>query len=526
MISASPERTRRILCCWMPNWALQRRREQLAGHHHVVYRGDHRRGRVVAGTSRAAAALGVRRGMPLAEAESLLPADAVFLPDDPRGDRRSLEQLAMWAQQFAPQMGVESPPSGVSRDSFSPETLIADVTDVCRYFGGEWKLVHQMAGGMAKRKLRARIAVAHSLGAAWGLAHAAEATPVIAPAYRPPAPLPRILADLPVWALRLPPSLVSLLRSLGLETVGLLASIPPESLKLRLDSLVVERLEQFLGSADEYFPVVHATGDYCCEVRLEPPVTCWERLEPVWRELATELAARLAADHRGALRLDVELATSEGSCSRTLYFAQPSRDVRRWAELWRLQREWLPEIQAVCALALRASITARPSPRRSQVLVGCSWRLADESAHWMARQWAAVLDRLAARLGHRAIFRARLLPECVPERSWIAEPPTLRPPRLRPARWSRLFPGTLPLTLLGRPHPLPLQSPELPRDFQWHRKVEKVRRSWGPRQIDAGWHEGVVLSREYYHLETEAGRRCWVFYSRTKRRWYLHGWDG
>ncbi len=522
----------RYLCCRLPAWPLQHRGQILASPYQVLYRVDQRRGRIVTEATRAARRLGVHRGMPLAEAESLLPQAAHFLPHDPRLDREELEQLAIWTHRFTPHVGIESPFPGTPADHFSPESLLADVTHSSRYFGSEWELLRQMARALAARRLQARLAIAHSIGAAWGLAHAGNITPIIAPPLRPHSPLPPMLADLPVTALRLPVALSHSLRMLGLETIELLAALPRAALKLRLDPLILKRLEQFLGIADESLPVVHAASTYDCSIDLESPVTSWLLLKPIWQQLASQLAAQLLADHRGALQLDVELTSPAGKLVRSLHFTQGSACPSRWYELWKLQQESLPDLRAITGLRLTASITARFPPRRAATLPSIDLETQDDSNSILSAQWSTTLDRIAARIGRHALFRPRLLAEPVPERAWCREPPTRRPPRLRPPRQPRHIPCGRPLQLLATPLPLAISTPTLPRQLTLprplfrHRAPRRIRRVWGPQQIDAGWRNGPPIHREYYHLETDDARRWWIYYSLDEQRWYLHGWDG
>ena len=523
--AAWPWRTRRVLCCRLPGWTWQWRRSELPGAYHLFYRVEARRGRVVATASPAAWACGVRRGMPLAEAESLLPGPARVWPHDPAEDRRALERLAVWAQQFAPVVGVESPPAGMASDQFSPECLLADVTHVCHYFGGEWNLVHRLHRAMACRGLQVRLAVAHSVGAAQGAAQAASFSPVVVPAYAWPDRLPRVLAELPVRALRLPAESLRVLGDLGLTTVGALAEVPREAIRLRLGPGVVERLEQFLGIADEPIVAVTPPMELSSERVLESPASSWEELEPAWREAAGELAERLASEHRGVLELEVELQAEERVHLHTLEFTQACTALERWLELWRLRRESEKHVGPVHKILLRARSLARlPAPVARSLFDG---RRAP-GAKWRERAggWRSVLERLTAKLGRRSVVRVRLVPDPFPERSWEAVTPTRRPPRWKPDRWGELAPGMQPLTLLSSPKPLPDATCQVPRFLRRGGRREKVRRRWGPRRIEGGWREGKVVVREYYHLETESGRRYWVFYAPREERWYLHGWDG
>ena len=511
---------RRILCLWFPQWPLQRTHRKSTPLR-ILYREDRQRGRQVAMASAAAARRGVRLGMPLAEAESLLGKSARYQALDSQSDREALGQLAVWAQQYSPHVGLETvAPCSL----FSPESLLADVTRTSHYFGGEWKLLHAAARSLARRGLQVRLAIAHSIGAAWGIAHTASSSPVSAPGYTSTAPLPSLLADLPVSALRLPAAALTTLQTLGLETAGQLAALPSETLRLRLDPLVLKRLDQFLGRIDESIRVEHRSPKYRCHINLEPPATSWDLLEFSWSTLADQLAEQLAADHRGALQLDVELGTPCGPSTHSLHFSQPSANAQAWLRLWQLKRESLREVRAIDALTLTVPLTAQPNPHRTRSL---PWQ--DTTSPQVApatEEWQVSLDRLAARLGPGALFRPRLLAEAVPERAWAPQPPHRSPRSLAPKPLRKLFPAGRPLHLAPAPIPI-VMSTTLPlKQFSWQGRRHDVRRVWGPERLEVGWWRGPSVRREYYHLETSDARRWWFYYCLPQKKWYLHGWDG
>ena len=77
-------------------------------------------------------------------------------------------------------------PSGVSssvpswgwKRHIRPESLLLDIGKVSERFGGERALAEQVARSLAERRFYARLAVADSVGAAWGLAHYGRLSPI------------------------------------------------------------------------------------------------------------------------------------------------------------------------------------------------------------------------------------------------------------------------------------------------------------------------------------------------------------
>src|SRR6476659_5272437 len=130
---------KRVMCLRLPNWPVQWRYithvahvagPSVRGQAIVVHAPDRGKDRVVA-CSRAARKRGVRVGMLLAEAQSLWPGSAekavCFEKHDPHSDREKLSELAAWAGQFSPYVGID--------DAESPDCLLIDVTG-CDYFAG------------------------------------------------------------------------------------------------------------------------------------------------------------------------------------------------------------------------------------------------------------------------------------------------------------------------------------------------------------------------------------------------------
>jgi protein ImuB len=122
-----------------------------------------------------------------------------------------LAALALWCQRFTPLTALD-PPDGV----------VLDITGCAHLFGGEAGL----QAALAARLPGARMAIADTAAAAWGLARYGGE-----------------LMALPVAALRLPPETAARLRKIGVRTIGQLARLP----RAGLESSVI-RLRHTLSS--------------------------------------------------------------------------------------------------------------------------------------------------------------------------------------------------------------------------------------------------------------------------------------
>ena len=106
----------------------------------------------------AAARLGLKPGMALADARAMYPmltvADA-----EPEADRRLLEAIADWCGRYTPLVGLD-PPDGI----------MLDITGCAHLFGGEAALGHDLVRRLALQGLAARAAIADTVGCAFAVA--------------------------------------------------------------------------------------------------------------------------------------------------------------------------------------------------------------------------------------------------------------------------------------------------------------------------------------------------------------------
>jgi protein ImuB len=141
---------------------------------------------------------------------------------------------------------------------------------------------------------------------------------------------------------------------------------------------------------------------------------------------------------------------------------------------------------------------------------------------------AALIDRLANRLGSGALCRLMPQESHIPERA--ARPaPVLAP--MAGAGWDRE--RLRPVRLLLRPEPIEAMAPvpdDPPVFFRWRRREHRVRRADGPERICGEWWRNATAAeelRDYYRVEDEAGRRFWLYraglYRPDATRWFLHG---
>lgn len=429
-------------------------------------------------------------GTRLADARTLCPQLAVA-PSDPAEDHAFLEALALWARRWGPWSALD-PPDG----------LLVDVTGVAHLFGGEAALLADVRAGFAARRIAVHLAIAPTAGAAWGLAH---------------CPLPNgekeeadPLARLPVAALRLDPAVLTVLRRLGLKRIGDLDRVGRDALQrrfrnrkdpaanplLRLDQLRGLVAEPLLPVVPEILPLVQR--------RLLEPIRHRELLERVLADLADDLVRELEAQGKGARRLELGLWRVDGAVTiRSLECAAATRDP---AHICRLFSEKLGEIDAgfgIETVRLRTSWAEQLAPGQGDMT-------APEERP--GTTLAAFIDRLATRLGPRAVTRPVPHASHIPERAQRWQPP-LEP---APPRQEELRFHARPLKLLDKAERIAVlyATPDgYPKAFRWRGAVHEVARVEGPERIAPEWwrERSSARLRDYYRIEDGEGRRYWIY---------------
>src|SRR5262249_18184532 len=298
---------KRVMCLRLPNWPVQWRyvaqvarasgRDQAI----VVHAPDRGKDRVVA-CCRAARKRGVRAGMLLAEAQSLWPGSAekavCFEKQDPDGDRERLRELAGWAWQFSPYVGID--------DAESPDCLLIDVTG-CDYFaGGEAGVAEKAANGLRMNGYWAVAAIADTIGAAWAVAHygvrtGAEVTIV------PPWRHEEALRTLPVEALRLPLRVADQLHEVKVVRIDQLLVLPRESLPSRFGPDLLPRVDQAPGNLPEVLKAEKPVEPLEAHWDFELPVGDQQTLMAIFEHLLERLLKKVPRDRLGVHRMLVTL---------------------------------------------------------------------------------------------------------------------------------------------------------------------------------------------------------------------------
>lgn len=483
----------------------------------LVEEGPH--GQIVSAVTAAAADAGARPGMRLTDARALDPA-LVAVAGDGAGDRALLERLARWASRWSPLVEVDGPSTSLGTGA---DGLRLDASGVAHLFGGEAGLVRDIERRFAGLGLTARVAVAATAGAAWGLARFQPA----AQAGRR-GDLAELLAPLPVAALRLPAQVVRTLERLGLKTIGALAGVPRRSLARRFREAdnPLDALDRMLGRKPEPLTAAPLDPPPRSLLRLAEPVADPSAAAQALALLVPKLARQLQARRLGARRLvlagyrvDGEVMVAAAAC------ALATRDEQHLLRLLKDKTAALDPGFGFDAFALEAS-WSEPLDSAQDGLIG---------GPPPALEVARLVDRLSVKLGADKVRRPRAVESHLPERAsgWVAAVASLDCRAAAPLAMTMR-----PQRLLDRPEAIAViyATPEgLPRRFVWRRAVHDVARAEGPERISPEWwrERGTARLRDYYRVEDKDGRRFWIYREGLfgdgrggDPLWYLHGLFG
>jgi protein ImuB len=472
--------------------------------------------------SEQAARLGIQPGFSVAEAVAIEPR-LVIHEEDPEGDRRALEGLAEWMVRYSPCVGLE--------EGLAPQSLLADITGCANVFRGEDRLLERAVREVRAEGWNACIAIADTVGAAWGLARYAQT-----PCRTQPGEIEQHLRPLPVAALRLADETLQLLSELGIDHVGQLLVLPRAEVPARLGAGVLHRLDQALGRASEVITLCRILPEIQASRWFEYATDRFDVLKHALEELTQEIHTVLQTRQWGARQVECCLHHEKSAaCKLEVTLFRPTGSHRHLTALLRTQLEQVRVAKPVCGMSLR--VTAAEPLHLSQAGL-----LEAERAEGL-KQLSTLIDRLSNRLGREAVTRPALVPDPQPEYACRFQPviqeessrvrrKTESLPLLESSSDSSLFPpgfpGSVHRPLRLWPTPARIEVwrviPEgPPQRFCWAGTEYRVTRTWGPERIETGWWRGDDVHRDYYMVTTDAGTRFWLFLRQDDDRWFLHG---
>jgi protein ImuB len=500
---------------------------------------------------------GIREGMDLAHARSLLP-DSTTLhlePHRPDRDAAALHALACWAIRFTPIVAPD-PPDG----------LLLDISGTDRIHKTEPRLLRLISSALRRRGLSTRIVAASTFAAAHAVARFAPSREHL---FRiPPKREREAIANLPIAALAIDPATSIALSEVGITRIAQVLDLPRPALASRFGLALLDRIDKALGRAHEPINPVRPAPPLEASMLFDGPTDHWESIEAAAQRVLHDLTTQLATTERGLRRLDTKLLrprlapspalagevferSENGGGARAsnlgtrhsalitsfpLLLSRPSRNPRH---LWTLLRTHLERIDlqsGIEGIILTATRTARLRHQQTtSPKLGAPGASEDDTTDAGGVAWGELVDTLISRLGPESIRRIDPIESHIPERA-IHERPVLESSvssysyscscsysssafsSLRP---SLLFPHPESACALALTPDGPLLS------LTWRGQPHRILSCIGPERISPEWwrhragHEPP--DRDYFAAQTDSGRWLWVCRQPSTRRWFVQG---
>jgi len=546
----------RLACFFVPMFALAARlrsEPDLLQEAVAIVEGNGNNAHVVAATRRARNK-GIRPGLSLAQARSLLPK-LIARGRDQECERTAQEVLLEVAETFSPR--VEDAGEGV---------VFFDVTGMDRHFaeedgkdgGGtvpsngtsssdvalcltdlrtssaELRLARAAIRACEAISLPARVGIAASKLAARVAAELPKSPNVVVPGdeatFLAPLPLTRLSPELEAAAM---------LQRFGLSSIGELARLPESEIASRLGEVGRELHWAARGIDPRPLMPRPLPAEFREGMELEWPLVALEPFLFIANAALDRLSKRMEIQGFACKRLELTLTLDpDGYDARGIDLPAPTRDVKTMLTLMRLDLEKTPPGAPVIGF----SLVAHPDrPRRAQLSLFGPSAVSPEKL-------ATTIARLVSILGDGRVGMAMTVDGHLPERYAIGDfspppPPDVRrtPARARGLLAVRTFRPPIPIEVTTREtgddrtlqiasiRSVAEVSAEPQNTIRDRPRVEvggkveiagTVRICSGPWSVEEGWWSDRPDIREYWDIELERGGVYRVFQGK-ETKWFV-----
>jgi protein ImuB len=520
-VTPPSEVRRRILSLWLPRLSTDRIKRQSHCNDArvdtspcIVVAKDHN-ALVISALNDAATRLGLEPGLPLANARAICPGIAVFDADD-AADARTLDDIADWCDRFTPLVALD-PPHG----------LLLDISGCAHLFGGETAMLKSICDALRRQGFVVSAAIAGTPACARTLTRARSGN-VVAEGQEAAA-----VAVLPVFTLGADDAITRGLRRAGLKTVGDVATRGRHEIAARFGADFVALLEQALGVRDAPISPRRPLPDYIAERRFAEPVATDTVIAATLSRLAQTLIVSMTRDGKGARRLEASFFRTDGAVR--VIGVETGLPVTHGDIIDRLFRERLDALADPLDPGFGFDLIRLAASCTDDVVA--AQRDLDAHVHDNG-EVAALIDRIAARIGGSRIVVHLPQDTHIPERAMLAVPAQHHFAAATVAAWparTEAEPPLRPLRLFAQPEPVEVLADfphGPPAAFRWRRAFHRLALIEGPERIAMEWWrlgDRDDLTRDYFRTEDTDGARFWLYREGVHRRevvsfrWFLHG---
>lgn len=459
-----------------------------------------------------AIALGLVCGMTLADARARVPEISVF-NSEPECDLALLERVADWSDRFTPLVAVDK-----------DNGLLLDVTGCAHLFGGEVAMLGDLSSRLEAFGLATRAAIASTPDTARAISRFTGGGVVADGEER------QAVSSLPITALNIPTSTAVALSRAGLKRISDIAERPRTPLSARFGAELLDQLDRTLGLIDGRISPRRVAPEIFCERNFHEPISTQDDIERTISGLCQTVSERLEHRGEGGRSFETTLFRVDGAmCRISIGTAGPLRDPKTISVLFHKRLEAVAaDLDPGFGFDLvRVAVIQSEKFETSQSSLDAS-EIEQEDV-------TATVDQIGARFGERNIRRFLAGNSHIPELSERSVPYISG--SSSSAEWPQVKEGeppSRPLHVFEPPQPIETlaEVPDgPPLRFRWRHVLHEVVHAEGPERIAFEWWKSdeAGLSRDYYRVEDNDGRRYWIFrkglYEREtgNPRWFLHG---
>lgn len=463
----------------------------------------------------AAREAGLKPGMALAAARGVC-GTLTALPRTLDKEESALRRLAIQLAQFTPSVTVDQASHGI----------VLEVSTTMTLFGGITQLIGEVRRTVRTQGFQALVGIAPTPMAAQLLARLTQYQPSTRMC-RDVSQLSERLADVPLALFNWPHETINTLATLGLTRIKDLYQLPRHGLQQRFGDTVLNDLDRARGLAGDPRQYIVLPENFTSEREFLFEIHEIERLMPFAEAMFVEMEGFLRA--RGAATQTAVVTLKHGrnaTTQITLGAREPARHASHWLRLLREKFARADLAATVVEMSIQADQFC-PYLAETNNLLRNSLANKQESV-------SNLMDRLAARLGEKAVYQVEVNNDHRPEFAWRkridTNPVAAASGQIR-QRQSRHYSsaatssataarratvGRRPSWILREPRAL--VGSDVP---QYHGPLTLLT---GPERIETGWWDGKPVARDYFVAQNPQQEVCWIYRDyRFGRQWYLHG---
>ncbi|MBC8740409.1 DNA polymerase Y family protein [Paraburkholderia sp. UCT31] len=441
---------------------------------------------------------GLRPGMKRGGVLTLAPDTLLFERSEAR-EEEAARDVALALMQFTPLVVISD-----------ETTILMDVSASLRLFGGALRVCQLVKTVLLRFGFTFSFSTAPTGQGAWLLARIGGGRVISQRS------LERALDRLPVTLLPAARKYADWFEGIGCNSIGELRKLPRAGLKRRCGDGLLDALDAALGEAPELFEWLQTPPVFDARLELPDRVEHAEAVLFAGQRLISQLSGWLVARQLVMTRFILYLEHERGReaappTAVDVALAEPTWEDRHLVRLLKERLGRITLVAPVIAIRLEAKDVQAAAPPSEELFPQPGGSKEDHNR---------LLELLVARLGADKVLRPAPVADHRPETAnrWVplADAEKLIPP-----------PGDLPRPAWLLENPVQLLTRQ-------HRPFygSPLRTVSPPERIEAGWHDGEMVTRDYFVAQGEDFAYYWIFRERVSSRdeddprWFLHGLFG